>query len=89
MKTTIETITNEQIEALYTCAGKAGDGIMAAICKRALGLLDIPLAPQWTRMLTPREQARVTAMSGLQARLECVSAMGAAEMLAEIEKVTG
>lgn len=36
MKTTIDTITDEQIRALMTAAGSAGDKEMVEICKLAL-----------------------------------------------------
>ena len=74
-------ITNEQIETLYARAGMAGDIAMAAICKRALDLLDLPLSRGWTSALTSREQARVTSMSVLQARLECAATISAAEAM--------
>lgn len=38
MTTTTATITDEQIQALVTDAGEAGDTLQQAICRRALGL---------------------------------------------------
>lgn len=82
--TTIETVTDEQIRALETASGEAGDHLMAAVCLRALGraldgedIRDIPLSSGERDLLATR-WASVEA-----ARTECVRVIRAAEAMAD------
>ena len=50
-QTTLETLTDAQIEQLMTDAGRAGDRSMVSICETALGRCNLPsqIAIVWAR----------------------------------------
>ncbi len=78
--TTIDTITDKQIDSLMTEAGQAGDHLQAAICLVALGRPydDVPL--------TPRERDRmVTIVATESSRAECARVIAAAEAMGEAQ----
>lgn len=67
MATTLETMTDEQIDQLRTAAAAAGDILGAAVCAKASG-------EDYGRYdLTSSERARVDALSVEQARAEALS----------------
>lgn len=71
------TIENTTIEALHDSAAAAGDILMAAICRRALGDSFENYA------LTDAERARVDAMSEGEAMVEVREALASAAAMRE------
>lgn len=76
MKTTIETITDKQIETLLRDAREAGDMMQIAICRRALNLLGGTQLSDW-------ELDVLSTMSVDTARAECARVIAAAEAMGE------
>ncbi len=74
MKTTIETITDEQIETLLREAREAGDMTGIAICRRALDILGGTRLSDW-------ELDVLSTMSVDAARAECARVIAAAEAM--------
>lgn len=77
MKTTIETITDEQIETLLREAREAGDMMQVAICRRALDRLGGTQLSDW-------ELDVLSTMSVDAARAECARVTAAAEAMSQV-----
>lgn len=80
MTTTLQTITDEQIEALRRGSAEAGDSAQDVICMRAQGA-DADDLDFLRAAATDAEKARALAMSMDEARAECARVIADAEAM--------